>query len=478
MKFKFLIGLILIILLVFPTVLSKQETTNFVSDSLIVKLNSKMNLNEIKNLDPNIINVDYLFGDSKSLDNRAKNLEMDTFYIVKLKENSNITKIAEKLSKNSKVESVEFDYFDELTMTPNDQYFFSGGGFFGQWNLYNYGQQIFPGVFGISGVDVDARKAWDIETGNPDVLIAVLDTGVNYNHADLRNKISDIRYDFVDEDNDPMDQNGHGTSISGMAGAQTNNNIGIASLCPECTIVPVRVCTSSCLSSNVIQGIYFAVDNDVDVISMSFGGYDSDCSRTNGYDIAIQYAYENGVTLVAGAGNDYSSSSFYPACRPEVISVAGHGASGQINQSNYGNWVDVAAPNVLILTTVLSGGYGLGGGTSIAAPQVSALIGLLISSHGDITPDKAKEFVMLTSEELDWDETPINSGRINAYNALSACFIDNEIILNQVCVDDGPKMCFEQELISNCQECSCPTGKYCMSNGECSKYKVAVPFYL
>ena len=216
--------------------------------------------------------------------------------------------------------------------------------------------------------DVDAPEAWDIETGNEDVIIAVLDTGVEINHSDISdniwinsdeigdNGIDDDNNGFVDDVNgwnfaygginDVWDNQGHGTHCAGVIGAVGNNNKGVAGLCWNCKIMPVRVLPDGPMPIHILaEGVFYAIENGARVISMSLGIY--------GYSRYLEdlfyYADSKGVICIASAGNDDTYEVQYPSGYEEVISVA---ATDQNDEraffSNYGSSVDIAAPGVEI----------------------------------------------------------------------------------------------------------------------------------
>ncbi len=271
---------------------------------------------------------------------------------------------------------------------------------------------------------IDSISAWRQTRGSGSV-IAVIDTGVDWHHEDLQgniwqnpgeipnNGIDDegngyiddiIGYDFVDtfpdplipqedflnEDNDPSDYYGHGTHVAGIIAAVTDNQKGIAGVCPECKIMAIRAGFAPGLLTyaDIIQGIIYAVDNGADVINMSFGGEDSPAEKA-----ALDYAYAQGVVLVASAGNESSNTLLYPGAYENVIGVtATDSANTMAWFSNYGYWTDVAAPGVGILSTVPTNGYYLSmycpplaydskyancSGTSMAAPVVAGVAGLV-----------------------------------------------------------------------------------------------------
>lgn len=221
-------------------------------------------------------------------------------------------------------------------------------------------------------------SAWGLETGDERVVIAILDTGVDLDHPDLARKIV-AGYDFVDGDDVPDDVGDHGSHCAGIAAAQTNNGAGVAGICANCRIMPIRVLTPEGGSaSDVAKGIIWAVDRGARVISMSLGGlFESTAQRE-----AIDYAWEKGAIVVAAAGNFGTTDLHYPAYHEKCIAVgATERDDSRSDYSNHGDWVDVAAPGTFIMSTVTNG-YGLMSGTSMATPQVAGLAGLVWSAMG------------------------------------------------------------------------------------------------
>ncbi len=262
---------------------------------------------------------------------------------------------------------------------------------------------------------IDAYEAWDITRGDSDTIIAVVDTGVQRNHPDLNGKIV-AGYDFVDRDTSPDDGNGHGTHVAGTAAAETDNDTGGAGMCPECSIMPVRVLNNSGTGTlaNVANGIIWAADNGAKVINLSLGGATGSTTLQN----AIQYAWDNGVFLACAAGNEGTSWPSYPAYYPRCFAVAATTASDtKASFSNYGNWVQVAAPGVNIYSTWIGSGYNTISGTSMATPHVAGLAGLL-SSMG-LTNEQIWDRIMETADKIPGTGTYWIGGRINAFKAVS-----------------------------------------------------------
>lgn len=252
------------------------------------------------------------------------------------------------------------------------------------------------------------------------VIVAVLDTGVDTAHPDFKDNLVE-GYNFVDKNNDVTDLDGHGTMVAGIIAAVANNSIGIAGVAPEAKIMPLKVLTSEGGSwIDLDLAILYAVNHGAKIITMSLGGKYTLLGATT--DAAIKYAYDHGCVLIAAAGNDNSSEPFYPAAYDEVIAVSA------INQkdtkatfSNYGNYIDLCAPGVNILSTMLNETYAYGSGTSFAAPFVAGVAALLISRNPNMTPQEVAETLYNQAEDLGesgWDPY-YGWGLVNAYSAVS-----------------------------------------------------------
>ncbi len=221
---------------------------------------------------------------------------------------------------------------------------------------------------------IHAPQGWDISTGSSSVTIAILDSGVDLNHLDLAGKIVQ-GYDFVNSDNVPFDDYGHGTHVTGIAAALGNNGLGIAGVSWGARVLPVKVLDASGNGtfSNVATGIIWATDRGAQIINMSLGG--SGFSQI--LQDAVTYADSHGVLMVAASGNTNSNFVLYPAHFSQVMAVAATDASNQrASFSNYGAQVEIAAPGVNIVS-LWPGGYNTLSGTSMSAPYVSGLAAIL-----------------------------------------------------------------------------------------------------
>jgi thermitase len=310
----------------------------------------------------------------------------------------------QKIRKDKNVDWIEPNYLIEIESTPDDPL----------WS-----QQWSPRKIG-------ADTAWDIIQGSRDVLVVVIDTGIYYTHPDLAANYVAGGYDWVNKDNDPIDDNGHGTHCAGIIAATTNNGEGIAGL------AQVRIMAEKFLSSkgsgstwDAAQAIMHAVDvaktiSNRTILSNSWGG-SSDSSAIHD---AINYAYQNGVMIVAAAGNSHSSTPFYPAAYPEVISVSATDSNDQpASFSNYGSTIELAAPGVSIYSTYLNGAYTFMTGTSMACPHVAGLAALVWSRFPAYSRDLVRTILRNTADDLGevgWDQC-YGWGRVNAYKAVQGC---------------------------------------------------------
>jgi thermitase len=259
---------------------------------------------------------------------------------------------------------------------------------------------------------IRTAAGWGLETGRAAVTIAIVDTGVDLDHPDLVRKIV-AGYDFIDGDDQPDDVGGHGTHCAGIAAASTNNGEGIAGICANCTIMPVRVLgPDGGSASDVANGIVWAVDHGAKVISLSLGGLFESIAQNE----AIDYAWSKGAVIVAAAGNYGVSDAHYPAFYPKCISVgATESDDRRADYSNYGDWVDVAAPGSFIMSTVPDG-YEMMSGTSMATPAVAGLAGLVWSAMGAGASNAAvREVIEKSCDPIgDW----VSKGRINVRRAI------------------------------------------------------------
>ncbi len=282
-------------------------------------------------------------------------------YLLRLRSSSDAERLASQLTADPAVAFAEPNYVRHLMRTPNDPIVEQ------QWALNN----------------IQAYQAWDITTGG-EIVIAVLDTGVDGGHPDLQGKVLPGFNAFTNDGNSNDDQ-GHGTAVAGLIAANTDNSTGIAGICWSCKILPVKVLSArgSGNDASVSRGIRWAADNGARVINMSLGG--SEESQT--LREAVYYALGRGVLVIAASGNERQEGNAinYPAGYPEVVAVGATGNTDIVTGfSNTGDHVDITAPGVGMWTLLPSGQYGVPNGTSFSSPYVAGVAGLVLSLRGDL----------------------------------------------------------------------------------------------
>ncbi|WP_405152931.1 S8 family peptidase [Paenibacillus sp. FSL K6-0108] len=301
-------------------------------------------------------------------------------------------RMLEKYKNHVLIEHAEPNYYLQSSFTPNDPFF-----------PYQYNLQ-----------KINAPAAWDISQSSSSVKIAIIDTGVQLNHPELAGKILP-GYDYVDYDNVPEDGNGHGTHVAGIAASITNNGLGIAGAAPLASIVPLRVLDNNGqgTTGNVGNGLVFAANNGIQVVNLSLGGPTGEAFL----QAAVQYAWDRGAVIIAAAGNDNTSYPIVPASYPNVIAVASTDPSDlKSNFSNYGSWVDMAAPGDSILSTYLGSSYAYMRGTSMAAPHVAGVAALL-AARGK-TNAQIRDALCFASDPVSGSGVYWTYGRLNAYQSL------------------------------------------------------------
>ena len=300
------------------------------------------------------------------------------------------------------------------------------------WGLQNIGQ-----ADGTPGADISAPLAWQRLTGDKGIVVAVIDTGIDYYHPDLaaniwvnpheiagnglddgsNGYIDDVQgYDFVSDDGDPMDDHGHGTHVAGTIGAVGNNRIGIAGVCWTVSLMAVKSFDESGNGdvSKAIEGIRYAIENRAHIINASWGNNE----RSRALEEVIQEAHDAGVVFIAAAGNDNSEAPFYPGAFEHVVAVAATDAKDRRSRfSDFGAYVDVSAPGENIYSTLPNNAYGFYSGTSMATPHVAGVAALVLAQHPEFTPDQIDNLLRNAVDFIVPDKY-IGTGRINALSAL------------------------------------------------------------
>ncbi len=286
--------------------------------------------------------------------------------------------------------------------TPNDTYYSSD-----QWAPQHIG----------------APSAWSETHGSTDVVVAVVDSGLDMSHPEMSGRYVD-GYDFVNDDDDPTDDHGHGTHVSGIIGAGTDNSTGIAAIGWDTKLMPVKVLNSSNVGRHdeIAAGIVWAADSGADVINLSLGS----TSTSQTLSDAVEYAHSEGALLVCAAGNLGDTDPFYPAAYDDCMAIgATTDSDAKWSASNYGSWLSMTAPGDAIYSTyIYSTGYPYvsWSGTSQAAPHVSAVAALMLAV--DCTLSNADLRSALEETAVDLGDTGFDEvfgyGRLDAESAVES----------------------------------------------------------
>ncbi|UOQ45688.1 S8 family serine peptidase [Halobacillus salinarum] len=262
--------------------------------------------------------------------------------------------------------------------------------------------------------DIHLADDWKLTSPANDVTVAVIDSGADLDHPDLKAHLTK-GYNVLDPSKPPEDQLGHGTHIAGMVGAGTFNGIGVSSISKGAEIMPIKVLNGKEGNmSDVAQGIDYAVEHGADIINLSLGGYDISKYLQD----AVQRAEDNGVLVVAAAGNDNFDKSTYPAAFSSVLSVASTitGATTRADFSNYGDYINVAAPGTDIYSTYLDGKYDYMDGTSMSTSLVTSLAASLLEKAPYLTSEQISYLIQSGADSLD-SHSQLGKGRIDASDA-------------------------------------------------------------
>ena len=355
-------------------------------------------------------------------------------YLVRFPSEWALEPLQRRYARHPAIEAVEMNRLNRpcAEIPPNDPNYSE------QWNLFL----------------MNMPQAWRIEQGNPEVTVAVVDSGIDTRHPEFRSQlwqnvgeipgngidddvngyVDDINgWDFSDaptlsgngdwkvRDNEFEDEIGHGTHVSGIIAAEANNGIGITGIAWRCRLMPLRAnfkygSGGYLQNDDVAAAIVYAADNGARVINMSWG------DTVNAFIIedAVAYAYARGCVLVAAAGNEGAVGSWYPAGLKNVISVAGLGRERQLySESNFGATIDIVAPGDEILSTDLNGGYQNRSGTSVAAAHVSGVAALVLSANPDYSNTEIRETLNTTAGQL-FISSVVGAGSLDAHAALTA----------------------------------------------------------
>ena len=357
---------------------------------------------------------------------RAANYRAPVFQRVQIEDGVRLDSELARLEANPAVAFVEPNYPVKIhastnSVFPNDFEFSK------MYGLHNPG-----GTDARTNADISAPEAWRFTTGNRSVILAVIDTGIDYLHEDLQeniwtnskeipaNGVDDdgnglvddfYGYDFVSNDSDPFDDNQHGTHVAGTIGAKGNNGVGTVGVCWEVSLMALKAFDENGNGTvgDAIAAISYAVQNGAKVINASWGLDE----RSKALEEASRFAADAGVLIVAAAGNNRTEAPSYPASFETVLSVGATNAKdARADFSNFGSFVDVAAPGAEIMSTLPENKYGFLSGTSMAAPHVSGMAALVLSRFPTYTRQELFDILVNSVDTMVFDQ-PIGNGRIN-----------------------------------------------------------------
>jgi len=326
-----------------------------------------------------------------------------------LKEKSEITQIGLKVlelpgqgtekeyekafKENKDVEYASLDYKVKPDLIPNDPYYSN------QWHLPK----------------ISAPAAWDKTTGSPNIIIAILDTGVDPTHPDLASKLVS-GWNTYDNNSDTHDVYGHGTATAGTAAAILNNGVGVGGICGDCKIMPIRMSDTSGYAwySTASAALTWAADHGARVANMSY-------MFSNDLPSAESYFRSKGGIITISSGND--SSLLTAPNDPYALTVGATDSSdNRASFSNYGNIIDISGPGVSIYTTANGGSYRYASGTSFSAPSAAGVVGMILSANQSLTPSQVENIIETSADDLGtagWDQY-YGWGRVNVQKAVDA----------------------------------------------------------
>ena len=369
---------------------------------------------------------------------RSINADLSRFYL--LKTDRNVQGVCAQLSNDPDVEYAQPNYIYKPCALPNDPEFPD-----------QYAHQL-----------IQMSDAWDISTGSRDIVVAVLDTGVDVNHPDLKDNIwvnkGEIPNNDIDDDNNGYiddvsgwnfeeDNNdvipelgwygveGHGTQVSGVIAGVGNNGLGVCGVNWQGSIMALRL-SIYVTSAEVAEGLDYATANGAHVVNMSFGSDEFGPEGDPIVKTAIDNAFAQGILLVASAGNDDSARPNYPAAYYNVMAVAStNGEDIKTGHSSFGSWVDITAPGTDIVTTDLNNEYVATAGTSFSGPYVVAVGALVLAHRPELTHVEVRAILENTTDpvyygDIDPVQGYIGTGRVNAYGALIAA--DRRLPLGEI----------------------------------------------
>jgi len=406
-----------------------QQGQQYASDEVLIKYRQG-----ISSLQTNAIAQANGVASVHSFQTGPATASMSRWVRIKLRPGMSVEQAMAQFNNDASVELVEPNYVVSIVQTPDDPSYSS------LWGLHNLGQ-----TGGTQDADIDAPEAWDLSTGSSSVIVAVIDSGVDYNHPDLaanmwtnpgeiagngidddnNGYIDDINgYDFSNNDADPMDDNSHGSHVAGTIAAVGNNGVGVVGVSWNAQIMAVKFLNAagSGFTSDAVSSVLYAANNGAHIMNNSWGG--------GGYSQALQDAITTanttGALFVAAAGNSNSNNDIFPHypanySGQHIISVAATDASdGKAGFSSFGaTTVHLGAPGVSILSTEPGNTYGYKNGTSMASPHVAGAAAVILAANPGMTNVQIKDRILNNVDPIpSMAGITITGGRLNLNNAL------------------------------------------------------------
>lgn len=338
-----------------------QDQLNYAEDELIVKYKPNADVSNLA---------------GKHGGNLAKKNDKIRIAKIKVPKGSDLNNKMKDMQADPSIEYVEYNYKTNIESVPNDP---------------SYSEQ-----WGIPKIKAD--QAWDNMSGGSPVTIAIIDTGVKSDHPDLTANVV-AGYNTISDSTNTEDDHGHGTHAAGIAAGKTGNGVGISGVSGNSQIMPIKAmgATGSGFTSDISEGVVWAVDHGAKVINMSLGT----TSYSQVLQDAINYAYNQGAIVIAAAGNSNVSTNHYPAAMDHVVGVSATTTTDtKASFSNYGSYVDIAAPGTDILSTTFDGSYGYKQGTSMASPFVAGVAALVWSQRPTLTPGQLEQVLEASAKDI------------------------------------------------------------------------------
>ncbi len=437
-QFKIIVTFLGLLSVLIPVNTIAQSDGKYLEDVIVFKIrnasatgarmstDNSQKLEEISSL-TNTSQITQIFPPEKNTSGRVAHSEINNIYKIRIQNGDDLWNEIYKLRQMDFIEYAEPYFVNEILAIPNDP----------AANPYS-GQQSYLSI-------IDIYNAWNVSQGDTSMVIGIVDTGVKFDHEDLGNValnyddpvngldddgdgfVDNFRgWDIADNDNNPVaDGMGHGTFVSGLAAASTNNAIGMAGTGYKSKFLPVKISsTPSNILINEYEGIVYAANHGCKVVNLSWGGAGNFSSF--GQSVINYVVEEKDVVVIAAAGNTHAELDFYPASYNNVLSVGASDYSDNLaSWATFSKQIDILAPGELVYSTNNNGGYNGVSGTSFASPMVAGVAGLVRTRFPELNARQVIEQIRVTSDDVYSVgsnmsyQGMLGKGRLNAYKAVT-----------------------------------------------------------